>query len=281
VRPHVVFLVDYDMGVAEHLVHGVDVWMNTPRRPWEASGTSGMKVLVNGGLNLSELDGWWAEAYAPDIGWALGDGAEHADIAAWDAKETEQLFELLEREVVPEFYARDADGIPGAWVARIRASLARLTPRFSSNRMLAEYLEKLYLPAARSYARRTDRDLRLARELDHWFRSLRRHWPEIHWGNLDVGEEVGEHVFRLQVYLGDIPPEAVRLQLFAQRKDGDAAECHEMSRDHALPGAAGGYVFVGRTPGRRPAGHYTPRIVPSHPEARIPAEAAFIRWYPN
>jgi starch phosphorylase len=281
VRTRVVFLEDYDMALAQELVQGVDVWINTPRRPWEASGTSGMKVLVNGGLNLSELDGWWAEAYAPDIGWALGDGAEHTDVAAWDAKETEQLFDLLEREVVPEFYARNADGIPGAWVARIRASLARLTPRFSSNRMLAQYLEKLYLPAAQSYARRTDHDLRLARELDHWFRSLRRHWSEIHWGNLDVGDEGGEHVFRLQVYLGGIAPEAVRLQLFAQRTDEDPAECHGMSRDHALPGAAGGYVFLGRTPGRRPAGHYTPRIVPSHPQARIPSEATFIRWYPN
>ena len=85
VRPHVIFLVDYDMGIAEHLVHGVDVWINTPRRPWEASGTSGMKVLVNGGLNLSELDGWWAEAYAPDVGWALGDGLEHESDPAWDA----------------------------------------------------------------------------------------------------------------------------------------------------------------------------------------------------
>jgi starch phosphorylase len=281
IRTRVVFLEDYDMALAGELVQGVDVWINTPRRPWEASGTSGMKVLVNGGLNLSELDGWWAEAYAPDIGWALGDGAEHADIATWDAKETEQLFDLLEREVVPEFYARNADGIPSAWVARIRASLARLTPRFSSNRMLAQYLEKLYLPAAQSYARRTDHDLRVARELDLWFRSLRRHWPEIHWGNLDVGDAGGEHVFRLQAYLGGIAPEAVRLQLFAQRTDDEPAECHEMSRDHALPGAAGGYVFVGRTPGRRPAAHYTPRIVPSHPHARIPAEAAFIRWYPN
>ena len=154
VRARAVFLEDYDMALAENLVQGVDVWINTPRRPWEASGTSGMKVLVNGGLNLSELDGWWAEAYAPDLGWAIGDGREHLE-PGWDAVETEQLFTLLEQQVVPEFYARDADGIPRAWVARIRASLARLTPRFSSNRMLAEYLERLYLPAAGSFRRRT------------------------------------------------------------------------------------------------------------------------------
>ena len=107
-----IFLSDYDMLLTEHLVQGVDVWINTPRRPWEASGTSGMKVLVNGGLNLSELDGWWAEAYTPEVGWALGDGQEHGDDPAWDAAEAEALYDLLEREVIPEFYARDEQGIP-------------------------------------------------------------------------------------------------------------------------------------------------------------------------
>ncbi len=119
-RPHVIFLSDYDMLLSEHLVQGVDVWINTPRRPWEASGTSGMKVLVNGGVNLSELDGWWAEAYTPEVGWALGDGQEHGDDPAWDAAEAEALYDLLEREVIPEFYARDEQGVPTAWVARMR-----------------------------------------------------------------------------------------------------------------------------------------------------------------
>ena len=111
-RPHAIFLSDYDMLLTEHLVQGVDVWINTPRRPWEACGTSGMKVLVNGGINLSELDGWWAEAYTPEVGWALGDGQEHGDDPAWDAAEAEALYDLLEREVIPEFYARDGQGIP-------------------------------------------------------------------------------------------------------------------------------------------------------------------------
>jgi len=129
-RPHVIFLSDYDVLLTEHLVQGVDVWLNTPRRPWEGCGTSGMKVLVNGGINLSELDGWWAEAYTPEVGWALGDGREHGDDRAWDAIEAEALYELLEREVIPAFYARDEQGIPGAWVTRLRESMARLTPRF-------------------------------------------------------------------------------------------------------------------------------------------------------
>jgi starch phosphorylase len=102
VRPHVIFLVDYDMDIAAHLVHGVDVWINTPRRPWEASGTSGMKILVNGGLNLSELDGWWAEAYAPDVGWAIGDGMEHDSDPAWDAAEAGQLYVVTGERDHPE-----------------------------------------------------------------------------------------------------------------------------------------------------------------------------------
>jgi starch phosphorylase len=269
------------MALAEQLVQGVDVWINTPRRPWEASGTSGMKVLVNGGLNLSELDGWWAEAYAPDVGWALGDGREHFE-PGYESAEAEQLFTLLERQVVPQFYERDAEGIPGAWVARIRASLAQLTPLFSSNRMLAEYLERLYVPAATAHWARVDRDLHAARDLSRWYRHLRHHWHALHWGNLDVQTTAESHVFRVQVYQGEIPPEAVSVQLYAEpQPDGAAAEIHPMTRDHALTGAAGGFQWVVTVPARRPAREYTPRVVPAHPGARVPAEAAFIRWYPN
>ncbi|HEX7505534.1 MAG TPA: alpha-glucan family phosphorylase, partial [Polyangia bacterium] len=147
----VFFLADYDMLLAERMVQGVDVWINTPRRPWEASGTSGMKVLVNGGINVSELDGWWAEAYAPEVGWALGDGQEHDDEAAWDAKEANDLYDKLEREVIPEFFARTEKGVPTAWVARMRESMARLTPKFSASRTVREYTEQHYVPAARAY----------------------------------------------------------------------------------------------------------------------------------
>ncbi|HUA67279.1 MAG TPA: alpha-glucan family phosphorylase [Candidatus Saccharimonadales bacterium] len=134
VRRRVIFLSDYDMLLTKRLVQGVDVWLNNPRRPWEACGTSGMKVLVNGGINLSELDGWWAEAYTPEIGWALGDGREHDWDSNADAAEAEALYDLLEQEVVPEFYSRGPDGIPSAWVMRMRKSMARLTPQYSACR---------------------------------------------------------------------------------------------------------------------------------------------------
>ena len=149
-RRRVIFLGDYDMMLTQRLVQGVDVWLNNPRRPWEACGTSGMKVLANGGLNLSELDGWWAEAYTPEVGWAMGDGREHDHDPNVDAAEAEALYDLLEHQVVPEFYSRGPEGVPTAWVARMRASMARLTPQFSASRTVREYTTKYYLPAAAS-----------------------------------------------------------------------------------------------------------------------------------
>ena len=185
-RPHVIFLSDYDMLLTEHLVQGVDVWINTPRRPWEACGTSGMKVLVNGGINLSELDGWWAEAYTPEVGWALGDGQEHGDDPAWDAVEADALYDLLEREVIPEFYARDESGIPTAWVKRMRESMARLTPRFSANRAVREYTEQHYLPAAAAYRERTADKGAMGRQMVDWQHSLEQKWGTLHFGEVKV-----------------------------------------------------------------------------------------------
>jgi glycogen phosphorylase len=146
----VLFLEDYDMALARMLVQGADVWLNNPRRPYEASGTSGMKSALNGGLNLSVLDGWWCEGYSADVGWAFGGGDAAADEGTQDARDAEELFALLERDVVPTFYDRDESGLPARWTAMMRASIARLGGRFGSNRMLREYAEQLYLPAHRA-----------------------------------------------------------------------------------------------------------------------------------
>ncbi len=236
VRPHIIFLVDYDMGMAEHLVHGVDVWINTPRRPWEASGTSGMKVLVNGGLNLSELDGWWAEAYDPEVGWALGDGLEHDSDPAWDAIEAERLYDLLENEIIPEFYDRDEQGIPRRWIARVRESMARLTPQFSTNRMMQDYLEQYYLPAAAAYRERTAISASdaptpgLAASIEAWRSLLDEHWSEIAVSGYSVETEAGphgdRHSFKAEVVLGEIPPGAVLVELYAEALEGGAPERH-------------------------------------------------------
>lgn len=278
VRPHVIFLSDYDMLLAESLVQGVDVWLNTPRRPWEASGTSGMKVLVNGGINVSELDGWWAEAYSPDVGWALGDGQEHGDDPAWDAAEAEALYGLLEREVTPEFYTRDADGIPIAWVARMRESMARLAPRFSTNRVLREYTGQHYLPAAIAYrARATNQGAAGAQVVD-WQNELNQKWAALRFGDLKVETNSEQHIFEVQVYLEELDPEAVRVELYANGVNGSAAERVEMKRVRQLVGASNGYAYRAGAPAARPATDYTARLIPHRVGVAVPLEAAHILW---
>ena len=277
-RDRAVFIEDYDMALAHELVQGVDLWLNTPLRPWEASGTSGMKVLANGGLNLSELDGWWAEAWDEDVGWALGDGREYGG-PEWDERETEQLFALLELQIVPEFYDRDERGIPRRWVQRIRTSMSRLTPRFSSNRMLAEYVADFYLPAAVGYRRRRENGARLGSELRRWVHEVRHQWSKVHWGNVKVQQDGEELTFEVQVYLGNIQPEMVRVELFADAKEGLPLERHAMQRTTPLSGAVGGFTYVLSFATQRPAEHYTPRLVPYHPQAQVPQEAEPIGWY--
>ena len=145
----VIFVEDYDMELARALIAGVDVWLNTPRRPMEASGTSGMKAGMNGVLNCSVLDGWWPEAYTPEIGWAVGEGFESPVEEEQDGHDRESLFRLLEEEVVPAFYDRDPGGVPERWVAMMKASIAAVGTTFNTHRMVAEYAEQYYLPAHR------------------------------------------------------------------------------------------------------------------------------------
>jgi starch phosphorylase len=279
VRSRVVFLSDYDVLMAEHLVQGVDVWVNTPRRPWEASGTSGMKVLVNGGLNLSELDGWWAEAYAPEVGWAIGDGREHGDDPSWDAAEAESLYAMLEKEVIPEFYARDEHGIPLGWVARMRESMARLTPAFSANRAVRQYTEEHYLSAAAAFRLRAENRGSVGAELVEWRAELAKHWSALRFGPATVEQQGEQYLFRVQVFLDDIDPDAVRVELYADAQKGEDSITHALSRGERLVGATGGFTFSASVPTGRPVAHYTPRLVPQREGAFVPLEAPFILWH--
>ena len=277
VRKRAVFLEDYDMTLAQEMVQGVDLWINTPRRPWEACGTSGMKVLVNGGINLSELDGWWAEAYSQDVGWSLGDGREHSE-SEWDGYEAEELYRLLEQEVLPAFYGRDADGIPRRWVARMRASMARLAPRFSSNRMVQEYVQDIYVPAAEAYRRRVADEGKGARELREWEGNLVRHWSGIRLGDLEAWNEPGGWSFMVALYLGEIQPEAVQVEVYADPVDGQPPVREVMERGAAISGAVNGFVYRCRIASTRPVAHFTPRVVPYHPQARVPVELNLVLW---
>ncbi len=278
VRPHVIFLADYDMLLTEHQVQGVDVWLNTPRRPWEACGTSGMKVLVNGGINLSELDGWWAEAYAPEVGWALGDGQEHGDDPAWDAAEAEALYNLLEGEVIPEFYRRDQDGIPIAWVARMRESMARLTSRFSADRAVREYAEQHYLPAASACVARAADQGAIGVDMVAWRRALEQQWAALRFGEVKVESAAEQYAFEAQVYLDDLDPDAVRVELYANGVDGSAVECVEMTRVRPLVGATNGYAYRATVPAVRPTTDYTARLIPHRDGVAVPLEEAHILW---
>jgi starch phosphorylase len=277
-RPHVIFLSDYDMHLTEQLVQGVDVWLNTPRRPWEACGTSGMKVLVNGGLNLSELDGWWAEAYTPEVGWALGDGQEHGDDPAWDAAEADALYDLLEREVIPEFYTRDEQGIPAAWVSRMRESMAQLTPRFSASRAVRQYTEQHYLPAAASYRERTADNGKTGVDMVNWRHELEQKWAALRFGEMKVETDSTQHIFEVQVYLDDLGPGVVRVELYANGVDGNAAERVEMQSVRQLVGATHGYTYRAGVSAARPATDYTARLIPNYASASIPLENAHILW---
>jgi starch phosphorylase len=276
-RQHVMFLSDYDVQLTEQLVQGADVWLNTPRRPWEASGTSGMKVLVNGGINLSELDGWWAEAYTPEVGWALGDGQEHGDDPAWDAIEADALYTLLEREVIPQFYTRDALGIPTAWVARMRESMSRLTLNFSTNRVVREYTERHYLPAAQEYCHRKADDCALGTQIAQQRQALQQQWSKLRFGAVKVETTSTHHVFEVCISLADVDPHAVRVELYANAIKGGDPEHHELALVSPVAGATGEYVYRAVIPAQRAAADFTARVVPGYSVA-VPLEDAHIMW---
>jgi starch phosphorylase len=274
----VVFLEDYDMALAQHLVAGIDVWINTPRRPMEACGTSGMKILVNGGLNLSELDGWWAEAYQPDVGWAIGDNQEHYGLT-YNGIEASRLYSILEQEVIPEFYERDRRGMPQKWLKRIRTSMARLTPQFSSNRMVREYVERIYLPASAALRRRSDNHAKLARDLEAWHSQLRESWGSVRFGDMRMIQIEDRWHVETEVYVGELKSDHVEVQLYADPLgDAKVPTCVAMSQQDAIPGAVNGFIYTAECSASRPADHYTPRIVPFHPDALIPLEEPLIVW---
>lgn len=277
VRPHAVFLADYDMLLTEQLVQGVDVWINTPRRPWEACGTSGMKVLVNGGLNLSELDGWWAEAYRPEVGWAIGDGREHDSSAEWDRHEARQLLDLLEQQIVPEFYRRDEQGIPRSWVRRIRESMATLTPAYSANRSVREYVERCYLPAAANYRARAEHNGQLGWEIVNWRAALEYNWPALRFGPVSVRTQGQLHQFQVSLHLGALRPNAVAVELYADASSQappvrQPMQCLTVERESA------DHIYAGSVPASRPASDYTARVIPAHAVANVPLEAGQILW---
>jgi starch phosphorylase len=285
VRRSVVFLEDYDISVARHLVQGADVWLNTPRRPNEASGTSGMKLLANGGLNLSILDGWWDEAYDREVGWAIGHGEEYSNPEYQDQVESEALYQILEDDVVPLFYDRDAAGIPRGWLAKMKASMKRLSPIFSTNRMVAEYAERFYLPAADRLLRLAGDKSRIASLMD-WRKRLHAQESDVKITHVDVDGNsreflVGSKVtVTARVSLGRLFPGDVRVQAYYGVLTADGQIGKGSPVDLALTQSSGAdHLYEGGVECAESGScGFAVRVVPFHQDALVPYELPWIRW---
>jgi len=283
-RRRVVFLEDYDMVVARYLVQGVDVWLNTPRRPLEASGTSGMKASVNGALNLSVIDGWWAEAYDPDLGWAIGRGEENEDPELQDRLEASTLYDVLEHEIVPLFYDRGPDGLPRRWITRMKNAMETICPRFNTTRLVQDYLREFYLPAAERWAELTRKDLAGAAELVEWKRKVACAWGAVRVrGHEILDEALSGRPTRvvIRVRLGRLRPEDVALTLLFGRLNAAG----EIAATEAIPAAwsahdgPGGHRYEAAIPpGDSGRYGFVVRVMPCHPLLADPYDLGLVAW---
>ena len=281
----IVFIENYDIHVARYLVQGVDVWLNTPRRDMEASGTSGMKAALNGVLNLSVLDGWWDEAWEKDLGWAIGRGEVYANYDYQDQVESQALYDLLEKQVVPMFYDRD-DGLPREWIRWMKNSLRKLAPMFNTNRMVADYAEKYYMPAhERSVALAGD-DLSGAIELQQYKQHIREQWGQISIESIeaDTSQPLGVEKpldVAAVVTLGDLSPDEVAVQLYHGGLDGEGriVDGRAVDMDHAEELGDGRHRFTGQLLARDSGKHgFAVRVIPGHKAMSTPFEPGLIIW---
>jgi starch phosphorylase len=286
IRRRIVFLEDYDMAMARFLVQGVDVWLNNPRRPMEASGTSGMKVVPNGGLNFSILDGWWAEAYEPSVGWEIGRGEDYEDYGYQDHVEAQDIYETLEREIVPLFYERGSDGLPKGWIAKVKASMMRLAPVYSTTRMVREYTETYYIPAAERAVRMAENDYTRVKALVQWKRRIRSAWNEARIESVIAEAEhlkAGDQVpVKASIHLGaSLSPDDVSVQLYTGRMDADRVLHDPIAAPMVCEGtiAGGVYAYRGFLPSDSSGQHgFTVRILPANSDAVLPQELPLIAW---
>jgi len=286
VRRRVVFLEDYDIDVARHLVQGVDLWLNNPRRPQEASGTSGMKVAANAALNLSILDGWWAEGYRSDLGWSIGAGEEYQDSGYQDKVECDSLFDRLEQEIVPLFYDRSTDGIPRGWVEMMRNSLKSLAPVFNTNRMVREYAERFYLPLARHRSYLISDSMKPARSLAAWKGKVREAWPKVRIRDISVDRNgvvsVGTSIrVTADVELGPLGPSDVRVEVY----HGPIDPAHKITEGQTLPMAVaeemgnGFYRFQGELACEIAGSRgIAVRVMPNNPDLPQPLGMHLLTW---
>jgi glycogen phosphorylase len=290
-RRRIVFLENYDMQVARYMVQGVDVWLNNPRRPKEASGTSGMKVIYNGGLNCSILDGWWAEGYAPGLGWAIGNGEEYPE-EEWDHQdiiEAQALYEVLEEDIVPMFYDRARDGLPRHWINKVKASMIKLAPVFNTRRMVQEYTTGYYMPVYKSSSQLTKPDLTTGIEYANWRVSMDQLWNQIAIQDVQIEQhevKVNTQIkVNARVHLGELTPQDVRVQVYygPLNTHGEIGELEgetlDMTPLRGKNGDAGVYEFTTTlqypTSGDRGV---SVRVIPHHPLLTNPLRHRLITW---
>ncbi len=285
-RRRIVMLENYDLALARHLVQGADVWLNTPRRPFEASGTSGMKVVFNGGLNLSVLDGWWCEGYRPEVGWAIGSGEEYRDHEYQDRVESDALYDLLEEEVVPTFYERGRDGLPRKWIGMMKTSMRELGPVFNANRMVYEYTERFYLPADERYRSMMADNAGRAKTLAEYKARVKGAWKDVRVlevklereADIEVGDALAVNA---RVHLGTLSPDQVTVQVFDGKLDTDSkiTEGTGLSLSWRRSLGKQTHEYRGSFP-RRQSGRrgFTVRVLPSHEDLLHPQMMGLVCW---
>ncbi len=286
VRHRMVFLEDYDMNVARYMLQGADIWLNNPRRPLEASGTSGMKAAANGGLNVSVLDGWWVEGYQLDNGWTIGNGEEYEDEELQDEIESRALYNLLEKEIVPLFYDRGLDGIPRGWVQRMRSSLKSICPVFNTHRMLEDYINEFYHPAMLNWEAVSAEGFKGAKELARWQEKVYARWYDIRvldvqtssTRDIPVGAELE---VKTVVDLAGLQPSDVEVDLYhgPLSPDGDFLSRTIEPMEAAGTEGGGAYLYKGRIRCMQTGRHgFRLRIVPSHPLLAHPHTMNLVLW---
>ncbi|MBP7735286.1 MAG: alpha-glucan family phosphorylase [Spirochaetes bacterium] len=274
-RRKMVFIEDYDMNIARYLVQGVDVWLNTPIRPKEASGTSGMKVVPNGGINISVLDGWWDEAYNTSNGWAIGNGEEYDDLSYQDDVESLFLYNIIDKEVKPAFYNRGLDGLPREWVVRMKESMKSNTAIFNTNRMVKDYTEKFYKTAHQHFVNFHGDSYKLAREFSSWKADIMKKWDAVSVAHVDISDEKEIKVntqitVRAEIKLGDIKPEHVTVELYfgALDRNGEIVEGVALPMRENGRTEKGSCVFQGQMLCLQSGQFgFTVRVMPHHPES--------------
>ncbi len=286
-RYRVVFLEDYDINIARYMVQGADVWLNTPRRPMEACGTSGMKAVANGALHMSVLDGWWAEGYRPGCGWAIGAGEVYEDSPYQDEIESRAVYELLEREVIPAFYERTRDGTPSEWIRMMKASMRSLCPIFNTHRMLEDYVDGLYVPAGVIQKKMHAERKQTAESFAAWKQKMQRHWKEVRIQEVAVGNgkgeiKVGEAMeVRARIGLGQLAPDDVRVEIYYGPMDPDGDLVHSMIEPMATDdaGGDGGYLYRTDVPFRESGRFgYVIRVLPRHPLLVHAVDMGLVSW---